>query len=116
MVAARSTAKKQAKDDRAAAYALAAKEGAQVVEEEVVGDDGRRMISYQIEKNKGLTPHRKKSVRNPRVKKKEKYKEKLKKEKTMRPVFDKAKSAAGSANYGGELTGIKKGLVRSRKL
>jgi U3 small nucleolar RNA-associated protein 3 len=116
MVAARSTAKKQAKDDRAAAYALAAKEGAQVVEEEVVGDDGRRMISYQIEKNKGLTPHRKKSVRNPRVKKKEKYKEKLKKERSMRPVFDKAKSAAGSANYGGELTGIKKGLVRSRKL
>lgn len=116
MVAARSTAKKQAKDDRAAAYALAAKEGAQVVEEEVVGDDGRRMISYQIEKNKGLTPHRKKSVRNPRVKKKEKYKEKLQKERSMRPVFDKAKSAAGSANYGGELTGIKKGLVRSRKL
>ena len=55
-------------------------------------------------------------MRNPRVKKKEKYKEKLKKERSMRPVFDKAKSAAGSANYGGELTGIKKGLVRSRKL
>lgn len=116
MVAARSNAKKQTKLDRAAAYALAAQQGAQVVEEEVVGDDGRRMISYQISKNKGLTPHRKKSVRNPRVKKKEKYKEKQKKLRSMKPVFDSKNAAKGSANYGGELTGIKKGLVRSRKL
>ncbi|KAI8936513.1 hypothetical protein NX059_006919 [Plenodomus lindquistii] len=116
MVAARSDKKKQTKLDRAAAYALAAKEGAQVVEEEVIGEDGRRMISYQISKNKGLTPHRKKSVRNPRVKKKEKYKEKQKKLKSMKPVFDSKAAAKGSASYGGELTGIKKGLVRSRKL
>jgi U3 small nucleolar RNA-associated protein 3 len=34
----------------------------------------------------------------------------------MMPVFDSAKKQAGGANYGGELTGIKKGLVRSRKL
>tara|TARA_R110002003_G_scaffold106_10_gene8783 strand:- start:13518 stop:15320 length:1803 start_codon:yes stop_codon:yes gene_type:complete len=116
MIAARSNAKKQTKSERAAAYAEAAKQNATVIEEEVIGDDGRRMISYQIEKNKGLTPHRKKSVRNPRVKKKEKYKEKQKKLKSMMPVFDSAKKQAGSANYGGELTGIKKGLVRSRKL
>ncbi|KAH7388760.1 Sas10 C-terminal domain-containing protein [Pyrenochaeta sp. MPI-SDFR-AT-0127] len=116
MVAARSNAKKQTKVDRSAAYALAAQQGAQVIEEEIIGDDGRRMISYQIEKNKGLTPHRKKSVRNPRVKKKEKYKEKQKKLKSMKPVFDSKSAAKGSANYGGELTGIKKGLVRSRKL
>jgi U3 small nucleolar RNA-associated protein 3 len=116
MIAARSNAKKQTKSERAAAYAEAAKQNATVIEEEVIGDDGRRMISYQIEKNKGLTPHRKKSVRNPRVKKKEKYKEKQKKLKSMMPVFDSAKKQAGGANYGGELTGIKKGLVRSRKL
>ncbi|CAN9152498.1 unnamed protein product [Alternaria alternata] len=116
MVAARSNDKKQTKLERAEAYALAKKEGAQVVEEEVIGDDGRRMISYQIQKNKGLTPHRKKSVRNPRVKKKEKYKEKQKKLKSMKQVFDKGAAAKGSANYGGELTGIKSGLVRSRKL
>ncbi|RYO26624.1 hypothetical protein AA0111_g7969 [Alternaria arborescens] len=116
IVAARSNDKKQTKLERAEAYALAKKEGAQVVEEEVIGDDGRRMISYQIQKNKGLTPHRKKSVRNPRVKKKEKYKEKQKKLKSMKQVFDKGAAAKGSANYGGELTGIKSGLVRSRKL
>lgn len=116
MIAARSNAKKQTKSDRAAAYAEAAKQNATVIEEEVIGEDGRRMISYQIAKNKGLTPHRKKSVRNPRVKKKEKYKEKQKKLKSIMPVFDSAKKQAGGANYGGELTGIKKGLVRSRKL
>jgi U3 small nucleolar RNA-associated protein 3 len=116
MIAARSDAKKQTKTDRAAAYAEAAKQNATVIEEEVIGDDGRREISYQIMKNKGLTPHRKKSVRNPRVKKKEKYKEKQKKLKSMMPVFDSKKKQAGGANYGGELTGIKKGLVRSRKL
>jgi U3 small nucleolar RNA-associated protein 3 len=116
MIAARSTAKKQSKIERATAYAEAAKQNATVVEEEVIGDDGRRMISYQISKNKGLTPHRKKSVRNPRVKKKEKYKEKQKKLKSMMPVFDSKKKQAGGANYGGELTGIKSGLVRSRKL
>jgi U3 small nucleolar RNA-associated protein 3 len=115
MIAARSTAKKATKS-RAAAYAEAAKQNATVIEEEVIGEDGRREISYQIAKNKGLTPHRKKSVRNPRVKKKEKYKEKQKKLKSMMPVFDSKKKQAGGANYGGELTGIKSGLVRSRKL
>jgi U3 small nucleolar RNA-associated protein 3 len=116
MIAARSNDKKQTKTERATAYAEAAKQNATVIEEEVIGEDGRRMISYQISKNKGLTPHRKKSVRNPRVKKKEKYKEKQKKLKSMMPVFDSKKKQAGGANYGGELTGIKKGLVRSRKL
>jgi U3 small nucleolar RNA-associated protein 3 len=116
MIAARSTAKKATKSSRAAAYAEAAKQNATVIEEEVIGEDGRREISYQIAKNKGLTPHRKKSVRNPRVKKKEKYKEKQKKLKSMMPVFDSKKKQAGGANYGGELTGIKSGLVRSRKL
>ncbi|EMD61691.1 hypothetical protein COCSADRAFT_96031 [Bipolaris sorokiniana ND90Pr] len=116
MVAARSNDKKQAKLERAEAYALAKQQGAQVIEAEIIGDDGRRQISYQIQKNKGLTPHRKKSVRNPRVKKKEKYKEKQKKLKSMKQVFDKSAAAKGSASYGGELTGIKSGLVRSRKL
>ncbi|KAF2690958.1 Sas10/Utp3 family protein [Lentithecium fluviatile CBS 122367] len=116
MIAARGNAKKQAKLDRAAAHALAAKEGGTVIEEEVIGDDGRRQISYAISKNKGLTPHRAKTNRNPRVKKKLKYEAKKKKLKSMRPVFDAAKRASGGASYGGELTGIKKGLVRSRKL
>jgi len=50
------------------------------------------------------------------VKKRNKYEASKKKLKSMKPVFDASKKAAGGANYGGELTGIKKGLVRSRKL
>ncbi|KAJ4296543.1 something about silencing protein 10 [Kalmusia sp. IMI 367209] len=116
MVAARSTAKKQDRLERAAAYALAAKEGGTVVPEEIIGEDGRRQITYAIAANKGLTPRRAKQNRNPRVKKKLRYEKKKKQLKSMKPVFDAGKKAAGGANYGGELTGIKKGLVRSRKL
>lgn len=36
-------------------------------------DDGRRAVTYQIMKNKGLTPYRKKELRNPRVKHRKKY-------------------------------------------
>ncbi|KAF1972926.1 Sas10/Utp3 family protein [Bimuria novae-zelandiae CBS 107.79] len=116
MVAARSNAKQEEKASRAAAYKIAAQSGGVVVPEETIDQDGRRQISYAIEKNKGLTPHRAKQNRNPRVKKKLKYEKSKKKLKSMKPVFDAAKKSQGGAHYGGELTGIKKGLVRSRKL
>ena len=35
--------------------------------------EGKRGITYQIAKNKGLTPHRKKENRNPRVKHRNKF-------------------------------------------
>jgi U3 small nucleolar RNA-associated protein 3 len=41
--------------------------------EEEEKEDGKRGITYQIAKNKGLTPHRKKEQRNPRVKHRNKY-------------------------------------------
>ncbi|KAF2263984.1 Sas10/Utp3 family protein-like protein [Lojkania enalia] len=113
MVSARSKAKKQAKRDLAATYALAAKEGGAVVPEETIGPDGRREITYAIKKNKGLTPFRKKEVRNPRVKKKLRYEAKQKKLKSQKAVYS---GGEGRGGYGGELTGIKKGLVRSTKL
>lgn len=41
---------------------------------EVIEDsDMKRGITFQIAKNKGLTPHRKKEQRNPRVKNRNKY-------------------------------------------
>src|SRR5690606_31494969 len=73
--------------------------------------DGKRKISYQIEKNKGLTPHRKKEARNPRVKKRMRY-EKAKERLGSERAIDKPLQGA----YGGEMTGIKGGLVKSRKL
>lgn len=109
-------AKKQKKSDkeaRADAYARAAKEGATVYEEEVVGADGKRAITYAIAKNKGLAPKRNKDVRNPRVKKRKKYDEKMKKLASMRPVY---KGGEGRGGYKGELTGVNSSVVKSIKL
>ncbi|KAK2050859.1 Sas10 domain-containing protein [Colletotrichum somersetense] len=112
MVAASS---KKKKAEKAALYdALAAASKAdRVVEQEVVGEDGKRKITYAIEKNKGLTPKRKKEVRNPRVKKRMKYEEKQKKLRSMMPTW---KGGEPKGGYGGELSGITTGIVRARKL
>ncbi|KAK4115062.1 hypothetical protein N656DRAFT_726123 [Canariomyces notabilis] len=101
--------------DKAARYeAIAqARKGERVVETEQIGPDGKRQISYQIQKNKGLTPHRKKEVRNPRVKKRMKFAEKQKKLRSVKAVY---KGGEGPGGYQGELSGIKTGLVKSVKL
>ncbi|KLJ07361.1 hypothetical protein EMPG_17170 [Blastomyces silverae] len=115
MVAARSKQKKADKQNLADAHAAAGREGkgARVRFEETVGEDGKRAITYAIEKNKGLTPKRSKDVRNPRVKKKKKYEAKKKKLGSIRQVY---KGGEGRGGYGGELTGIKTNLVKSVKL
>lgn len=113
MVASKAAKKKSDKAAEAAAFREAAAQGGKVIEKEEVGPDGKRAITYAIEKNKGLTPHRKKDVRNPRVKKRKKFEEKKKKLASIKPVY---KGGEGRGGYGGELTGIKKGLVRSTKL
>lgn len=108
-------AKKAAKHARSAAYAEAKESGGVVVrveERNGVGADGRREVGYAIEKNKGLMPRRKKDVKNPRVKKRKKFEEKTRKLKSMKPVYA---GGEGKGGYKGELTGIKKGLVRSVK-
>ena len=87
LVASRSVDKKASKAALAAAHAQAEKEGGivRVVEEE--NADGKRAISYAIEKNKGLAPRRKKDVRNPRVKKRKKFEEKKKKLGSIRQIY-----------------------------
>ncbi|CEO58794.1 hypothetical protein PMG11_03496 [Penicillium brasilianum] len=112
MVAARSKQRKDDKKARADAYAAAAREGGHVQIQEEIGADGKRAITYQIEKNKGLTPKRSKDARNPRVKKRKKYEEKKKKLGSVRQVYKGGEARGG---YGGELTGIKKNLVKSVK-
>ncbi|CAN8096909.1 unnamed protein product [Discula destructiva] len=112
MVAHKAKAKKDDKTARKEA-AAAAKITDRVVEVSTIGEDGKRKINYQIEKNKGLAPKRKKDVRNPRVKKRKKYEEKQKKLKSMKAVYQ---GGEGKGGYQGETTGIKTGLVKSVKL
>jgi U3 small nucleolar RNA-associated protein 3 len=113
MVVTKSKQKKADKKARDDAYKEAAKQGAEVYVEEEIGPDGKRAITYAIEKNKGLMPRRKKDVRNPRVKKRKKYDEKMKKLGSVRQLY---KGGEGRGGYGGELTGIKTNLVKSVKL
>ncbi|EGE03202.1 Sas10/Utp3 family protein [Trichophyton equinum CBS 127.97] len=113
MVASRQKQKKTDKKALSEARALAAKEGGRVEIQEEIGPDGKRAITYAIEKNKGLAPKRSKDVRNPRVKKRKKFEAKKKKLGSMKQIY---KGGEGRGGYGGELTGIKKNLVKSVKL
>lgn len=51
-----------------AAAVKAAKEGKLTELQEEIGQDGKRAINYQILKNKGLTPHRKRNTETPGLK------------------------------------------------
>ncbi|KAF5283229.1 hypothetical protein FQA39_LY17376 [Lamprigera yunnana] len=74
-------------------------------------EDSRRAITYQIAKNKGLTPHRNKLQRNPRVKHRNKYRRALIRRKgAVRTVRTEL------TRYGGELSGIKATVSKSIKI
>ena len=74
--------------------------------------DGERAIGGQIMKNRGLVPHKPKINRNPRVKKREKYRKALI---SRKGAVREIRTEEGHV-YGGETTGIKSGISRSRKL
>ncbi|TCD63240.1 hypothetical protein EIP91_005796 [Steccherinum ochraceum] len=86
--------------------------------ERVVPDDdsstGPRGLTRAILSNKGLTPHRSKSVRNPRVKKRQKFEKAKKKVSSQKAVFKGGVSSTGG-RYDGEKSGISK-VVKSVKL
>lgn len=74
--------------------------------------DGERAVTKAILKNRGLVAHKNRLNRNPRVKKREQYRKALIRRKgAVREV----RTDEGH-KYGGEGTGIKSGLSRSRKL
>jgi len=77
--------------------------------------DGPRSLTRAILKNKGLTPHRSKSVRNPRVKKRQKYEGAKKKIGSQKAVY-KGGLASTGGRYEGEASGISVRTVKSVKL
>ncbi|XP_052668332.1 something about silencing protein 10 [Harpia harpyja] len=86
-----------------------------MLEEEAVleGEDPnkKRGVTYQMIKNKGLTPRRKKIDRNPRVKHREKFRRaKIRRKGQVREVRRELH------RYAGELSGIRAGVKKSRKL
>ncbi|QLG73414.1 hypothetical protein HG535_0E04980 [Zygotorulaspora mrakii] len=103
--------KKDSRREAHKAAVKAAKEGKLAELAEGLGEDGKRAINYQILKNKGLTPKRKKDNRNSRVKKRKKFEKAQKKLKSVRAVYSGGQDGA----YEGEKTGIKKNLVKSVK-
>lgn len=112
-VSKRHAEKKAAKRAAAEAVAAAGDPLARVEDGEALDADGKRKVSYAIEKNKGIAPRRQKTVRNPRVKKRIRYQDKMKKLGSLRQVYKGGEEKGG---YGGERTGIKTGIVRSVKL
>ena len=108
-------ASKNKREEKAARYAAlaAASKADRVVETEEIGEDGKRKITYAIEKNKGLAPKRSKDVRNPRVKRRKQYEAKQKKLRSMKPVW---KGGEPKGGYRGELSGINTAVVKSVKL
>uniref|UniRef100_A0A671NX88 Something about silencing protein 10-like n=1 Tax=Sinocyclocheilus anshuiensis TaxID=1608454 RepID=A0A671NX88_9TELE len=82
-----------------------------LVEEEKMDGDAKRRITYQMSKNKGLTPKRKKIDRNPRVKHREKFRRaQIRRKGQVREVRRE------ETRYSGEWSGIRAGVKRSIKL
>ncbi|KAM4703819.1 something about silencing protein 10 [Rhinophrynus dorsalis] len=78
---------------------------------EEMDPNAKRAITYQIAKNKGLTPKRKKIDRNPRVKHREKFRRaKIRRKGQVREVRRE------ESRYSGELSGIRAGVKKSIKL
>lgn len=74
-------------------------------------DIGKRAITFEIAKNKGLTPRRKKEQRNPRVKNRNKYrKAKIRRKGQVREPRNEI------SRYAGEIFGIKASVRKSIKL
>ncbi|KAJ7175765.1 Sas10 C-terminal domain-containing protein [Mycena filopes] len=80
---------------------------------DVPGADGPRSLTRTILANRGLTPHRPKSVRNPRVKKREKFRKANMKISSQKAVFKGGLAETG--RYDGEKSGISK-VVKSVRL
>jgi len=78
---------------------------------ETAEDVGRRTITDQIQRNRGLTPHRRKEYKNPRVKHRLKYRKAvIRRRGQVRPVRNEL------TPYAGEVSGIRAAVKRGVRL
>ncbi|KAI0301157.1 Sas10 C-terminal domain-containing protein [Multifurca ochricompacta] len=95
--------KREQKESKKMEYE-AAKAESRMDDDDDDGAEGPRSLTRAILKNRGLTPRRSKSVRNPRVKKRQKFAKAKKVIASQKSVF---KPGAGDSTwYGGERSGI----------
>lgn len=86
--------------------------GLESSDEDSDADEAKRGATYEIIKNKGLKAHKSKLNRNPRVKKRMQFRKAVIRRKgQVRDV-----RVGEASKYGGETTGIKANLTRSRKI
>ena len=83
-------------------------------EEKHAGEGDRRGITGAMWTNRGLTPHRNKDRKNPRVKHRMAYAKAVVARKGA--VREAGDGPAAGVGYGGEATGIKSTVVKSRRL
>nr|CAB3267579.1 something about silencing protein 10 [Phallusia mammillata] len=81
------------------------------LDEQNTEEDERRAISYSMNKNEGLKGKKRKIDRNPRVKHRERFRKAAIKRKSQVRVYKPE-----IQKYGGEVSGIRAGLVRSVKI
>ncbi|KAJ7288434.1 Sas10 C-terminal domain-containing protein [Mycena rebaudengoi] len=103
---------KEKKEHKKAEYE-AAQEAARRPDFEAPSADGPRSLTRTILANRGLTPHRPKSVRNPRVKKRQKFEKAKRKISSQKAVYKGGLAETG--RYDGEKSGISK-VVKSVRL
>lgn len=80
------------------------------MEEEMDGEDAKRDVGKKIMANRGLTPHRNKDHKNPRKRLRGKFEKAVVRRKGQ--VRSMREDAGG---YGGEASGIKTSVTKSRR-
>ncbi|PPR05394.1 hypothetical protein CVT24_008007 [Panaeolus cyanescens] len=106
--------KKKSKEKKEKKKAEYEEEHGRVRVDEEDESSGPRSLSRAILTNKGLTPRRPKAVRNPRVKKRQKFEKAKKKISSQKAVYKGGLSEA-KGRYEGEKSGITK-VIKSVKL
>jgi len=113
---AQANAKHKQKAEKSAKYTVQQRYGEWTAESSMpmLAKDGHRAATREIVENRGLAPRKPKQNRNPRLKRRLKFRKALIRRKGQ--VRDTIPEGTDTVNYGGEVTGIRAKISRSRRL